>query len=116
MRATPWIGVDLDGTLVIQKEDHWDERIIGEPVPLMVKRVKSWLKQGVKVKIFTARVGTADGRDPEPIRKIIADWTERELGQRLEVTNEKDYAMLELWDDRAVQVEFNTGRAVRSGK
>ena len=34
------------------------------------------------------------------------------IGQELEVTHMKDYAMVELWDDRAVSVEKNTGRAV----
>lgn len=28
------------------------------------------------------------------------------------ITNQKDYGMIELWDDRRVQVEPNTGRRV----
>ena len=34
------------------------------------------------------------------------------FGVVLPVTNVKDWHMLELWDDRAVQVEPNTGRRV----
>lgn len=30
----------------------------------------------------------------------------------LEVTSEKDWLMIELWDDRAVHVEPNTGRII----
>lgn len=102
-----WIGVDLDGTLA--HYDGWKGADhIGEPVPAMANRVKAWLAQGRSVKIFTARV--CDGL-PET-RRAIEDWSEKWLGQRLEVTNVKDYGMVELWDDRAVQVVMNTGRPV----
>lgn len=108
MNTKGWIGVDLDGTLA--EYDHWrGERHIGNPVPKMVDRVRIWLTQGkYDVRIFTARV--SDG-DPEVI-KVIQDWTEKHLGVRLPVTNVKDYAMVELWDDRAVQVIPNTGEPV----
>lgn len=42
----------------------------------------------------------------------IGDWTEKHLGVRLQATCEKDFAMIELWDDRCVAVEPNTGRAL----
>lgn len=107
-----WIGVDLDGTLAHytgwKGTDH-----IGEPIPPMVSRVKNWLRDGKRVKIFTARMhghgvpliggGVADVRTP------IEVWCREHLGQVLEITNVKDFAMLELWDDRAVQVIPNTG-------
>ena len=54
MTQSGWIGVDLDGTLA--KYGIWDGSI-GEPIPLMVERVKIWIALGVEVKIFTARVG-----------------------------------------------------------
>ncbi len=122
-----WIGVDLDGTLA--QYDHWrGADHIGEPVPEMLFRVKKWLADGRRVKIFTARVS----RPPFPIgtnnraardaikriedamraRRAIRAWCEKHLGTRLEITNVKDYAMLTLYDDRAVQVEANTGRIV----
>jgi hypothetical protein len=116
-----WIGVDLDGTLAVY--DGWvSETYIGEPVGAMAFRVRKWLDDGIDVRIFTARVdggevalamGNEAGekfRNVERIRSIIQDWTEKHFGVRLPVTNKKDYGMVELWDDRAVQVEPNTGR------
>lgn len=108
-----WIGVDLDGTLAAY--DVWRGAAhIGEPVPLMLERVRRWLEDGRTVKIFTARV-SSDGtpeRDEEAsiARQAIEKWCEEHLWQKLEVTCTKDYAMIELWDDRAVSVEENTGR------
>jgi len=120
-----WIGVDLDGTLA---EYHgWENTFqIGKPVPAMADRVRHWLKEGRDVRIFTARV---DGgyiaaqlnpelensiievyRQVDLIVKLIQDWTEKHFGKRLPVTCRKDYGMIELWDDRCVQVETNTGR------
>jgi hypothetical protein len=117
-----WIGVDLDGTLA--KYDRWVNTFhIGEPIGPMLERVKGWLAEGREVRIFTARIdggGAASkmGVDPEitkyyedveAITKIVQDWTEKYLGVRLPVTNKKDYGMVELWDDRCVQVIPNTG-------
>jgi len=117
-----WIGVDLDGTLA---EYHgWKGAgHIGDPIPAMVARVKGWLAAGIEVRIFTARVGhtglvaTESGLvDGEEFCRqqcqVIADWCERHLGARLPVTCRKNFAMIELWDDRCVQVEANTGRRV----
>jgi len=112
MSASGWIGVDLDGTLA--RYDKWrGTDHIGEPIPLMVARVKRWLIEGVTVKIFTARMhghgvsdlsgGTVDALGP------IQKWCEQHIGQILEVTNMKDFGMVELWDDRAIQVIPNTG-------
>lgn len=44
------------------------------------------------------------------ITEIIQAWTLEHFGVKLPVTNAKDFGMVELWDDRAIQVEFNTGR------
>lgn len=101
-----WIGVDLDGTLA--QYDGWKgEEHIGDPVPLMLQRVRDWISQGRTVKIFTARIC----RNADNVRAVIETWCEKHIGQKLEVTNVKDYRMIELWDDRAVQVEENTGIA-----
>lgn len=98
-----WFGVDLDGTLA---EYHgWNNGEIGQPVPLMLERVKAWLTEGKEVKIFTARVCTGDA---DQIAKIQA-WCEEHIGRRLEVTATKDFGMIELWDDRCIQVIPNTG-------
>lgn len=103
-----WIGVDLDGTLAYY--DRWiSEYHIGAPIWPMVGRVSCWIAEGKTVKIFTARV---HGPDAERIALRIQDWLESVGLPRLEVTNVKDYGMIELWDDRAVQVQANTGEPV----
>ncbi len=104
--GTEWIGVDLDGTLA--EYDGWQGiEHIGAPIPAMVQRVKEWISDGKEVKIFTARVSKPS--EAKRATKIIQDWTEANIGLRLEVTNVKDFNMKELWDDRAVAIERNTG-------
>jgi FMN phosphatase YigB (HAD superfamily) len=108
-----WIGVDLDGTLA--KYEGWiGPEHIGEPIPAMVARVKEWLAQGYEVRIFTARVYCPIGdhlrhAEATTARDAIQEWTQKHLGKRLAVTNVKDFAMVELWDDRAYRVVPNTG-------
>ena len=107
MSLSGWIGVDLDGTLA---EYHgWNGGVIGEPVPAMLARVKEWLAKEQQVKIFTARVCT---NDAEQIALIKA-WCVQHVGQELEVTATKDFAMIELWDDRCIQVVPNKGIPVQ---
>lgn len=94
---TGWIGVDLDGTLA--RYDGWiSPDHIGEPIPIMLERVKQWIADGIIVKIFTARCGI-----PEQVAPIAA-WLEKYGIGGLEITNVKDFSMMELWDDRAVRV------------
>jgi len=104
-----WIGVDLDGTLA--EYNGWvAPDIIGAPIPLMIKRVKQWLKQGLyDVKIMTARVANLDKEDNSYIYAAITNWCLEHIGQDLPVTHQKDYQMVCLWDDRCVAVEPNTG-------
>ena len=103
-----WIGVDLDGTLA--KYDKWKGiEHIGEPIAPMVDRVKAWLKEGRRVKIVTARVSMGPGEDRDMAMYYIHLWCHDCIGQPLPVTHEKDFAMLQLWDDRAIQVIPNTG-------
>lgn len=105
-----WIGVDLDGTLAYY--DGWKGAgIIGDPVPLMADRVKSWLEEGKNVKIFSAR---ANPRNVGVIQEILSirKWCIKHFGVDLDITHEKDYHMIELWDDRAIQVIPNTGERV----
>lgn len=111
-----WIGVDLDGTLA--RWDGWVNHItIGPPVPIMLERVRKWLRQGETVKIVTARVATTNGFTAEQIqdtRAAIGDWCLEHLGQPLEITNAKDNGMVMLWDDRVIGVDRNTG-VINSG-
>lgn len=110
-----WIGVDLDGTLAFH--DKWKGvEFIGEPIPKMLARVKRWLGEGKDVRIFTARVSPfsvkLNNATIETTLLPIQKWCLKHLGCILDVTYEKDLAMIELWDDRAVQVIPNTGERV----
>ena len=126
-----WIGVDLDATIAYY--DSWrGAEHIGEPIPDMLFRVKKWIAEGREVRILTARafpyllvpvgVHVSDcaimtGVEIPKERvlesagavRAIRDWCKKHLGQHLTITCVKDYSMIELWDDRAVQVEPNTG-------
>lgn len=99
LEKSPWIGVGLDGTLA--RYDVWKGiEHIGEPVPLMLKRVKAWLAEGQRVKIFTARVCGDDGRDLSKVRVAIELWCLEHIGRSLPITNVKDCGMIELWGER----------------
>jgi len=100
--GSPWIGVDLDGTLARDLgNERWDE--IGSPIEPMLNRVKRWIAEGHTVKVFTARASSP--RQVVAIKKWLADCGLPDL----EVTNVKDKRMIELWDDRCVQVTTNQG-------
>lgn len=91
-----WIGVDFDGTLA-----HSDT---GEPIQPMVDRVKEHLKEGKDVRILTARDETMDDE--------VKEFCKEHFGCELPITNQKDHEMERLYDDKAVQVEKNTGRII----
>jgi len=108
MTLNCWRGVDLDGTLA---EYHGWLGVgnIGKPIHSMLQRVNKWIEEGETVKIFTARVCSTNPEREEEI-KAIQEWSLQHIGIILEVTAEKDYGMIELWDDRCIRVEHNTGR------
>jgi len=99
-----WTAVDLDGTLA---EYHgWQGDLIGDPIDPMLQRVRKMIRDGKDVRIFTARMyHDDDGRH----RKAIEAWCFEHTGKVLPITNCKDYGMLELYDDRAIQVIPNIG-------
>lgn len=103
-----WIGVDLDGTLAYY--DGWKgPTVIGDPIPKMLKRVKNWVSSGQDVRIMTARV-TPSKDDTLLSRMAIQKWLEEKCGLfHIPITHAKDHLMLELWDDRCIQVIPNTG-------
>jgi len=104
---TPWIAVDLDGTLA--KFASWRGiGHVGKPIPEMMKRVRRWREEGRKVKIFTARAAHEEYLPP------ILKWLKKHKLEDMEVTNELDPYVVEIWDDRAIQVITNTGHIVRS--
>lgn len=101
------IAVDLDGTLAHwDPEEEYDPTKIGKPVPAMVERVKDWIAQGNEVVIFTARVGDS-GAFPH-----IHAWLRKQGLPELKITNKKSREIAEIWDDRAVAVERNTGKVL----
>jgi hypothetical protein len=112
-----WIGVDFDGTLATYT--GWKgSAVLGEPLMPMVNRVRQWLAQGIEVRIVTARACPVKPKGYEndiPTGvAAIHEWCIEHIGQPLVVTYQKDYNMIELWDDRAVQVIPNDGRRVTS--
>lgn len=107
----PWIGVDLDGTLAVYT--GWQGPLhIGRPVERMVAHVKRWLENGNEVRIFTARVAEENPLALREILETIDLWCIKHIGRALPVTCKKDYGMVELYDDRCVQVIPNTGNFV----
>ena len=114
-----WIGVDLDGTLALTVSNT---REIGAPIAPMLARVHDWLDQGIEVRIVTARVGASgvtlrdgtvdDQCNAERQRALVGAWCVEHIGQSLPITHGKDVMLIELWDDRAVQVERDTGKRV----
>lgn len=115
-----WIGVDLDGTLAFYDTwVAWD--VIGMPIKPMVDRIRKWLDEGKEVRIFTARVAfekdkcyvTGATFDRKMVKDVIHNWLEEQAGlPRLKLTHEKDFNMIELWDDRCIQIIKNTGRTL----
>lgn len=109
-----WIGFDLDGTLA-QYDGRWKgPEFIGEPITQIVETVKKFLADGVDVRIFTARVYW-DGNEPTykahlDAKKYVEEWSQKVFGVVLPVTCTKDFSMIQLWDDRAVQVMSNAGQ------
>jgi hypothetical protein len=109
-----WVGVDLDRTLAFY--DKWrGPTHIGYPLTPMVKKVQTLLFcDGIEVRVFTARMSTPNRRERAAIQAAIHVWTRQHVGIALEATCVKDFHMWELWDDRAVQVEPNTGEALHN--
>jgi len=126
-----WIGVDFDATLA-HYEKWGGPGELGAPIKRMVDLVKRWLSEGREVRIFTARAwprlhvkasdaisyldALAPCRDLDRIRDsaiavaAIRHWCREVFGTALDVTCVKDIQMIELYDDRAVQVAANSGR------
>lgn len=116
-RMTGWIAVDLDSTIAFYPTGK-DITHIGPPIEPMCARVRGWLEAGVTVKIMTARAGLRE-EDPDTWQKFWVNWviwSTREFGTVLQVTDRKDFSMIELYDDRAVSIESNTGRILTEGR
>lgn len=105
-KFSPWIAVDLDGTLAVQDDAEFQPDKIGAVIEPMRNLVLRLTGEGKTVKIFTARAAS-----PENIPSIKR-WLAAAGLPELEVTNLKDPGMVALYDDRAIAVKKNTGEVV----
>lgn len=96
-----YIAFDLDGTLV--RTDGWVEAI-GRPIPEVFNLMKEYREAGYPVRVLTAR-----GGDPEQVA-LVKEWLRENGMDDVQVQNFKDYGMLALYDDRAINVGCNTGK------
>lgn len=103
--STGWIAVDLDGTLASYDPRRGIEHV-GKPIPGMTDRVKQWHQAGFDVRIFTARASSGELIAP------VQEWLVSLGLPALPVTNLRDKELLQIWDDRAIQVETNTGEVI----
>ena len=107
------IAIDLDRTLAdgsVVDVNNYRSDLIGNPIALNVERVKAWLAAGRKVVIFTARVHPRYGLAEVVIaEKAIKEWCIEVFGVELEVTCMKDPLFCEIWDDRSISIEPDTG-------
>lgn len=130
MSKKGWIGFDLDGTLA-----HYEGWIgiehIGKPIQPMGELLKKFIAEDQPVKIFTARVyrrhewlamdplyeesqekRIALQKECELVEATIWNWLAEQGLPKLPITCVKDFRMIQLYDDRCVQVETNTGRII----
>jgi len=105
----PYVGVDFDGTLA-EYHSWLGHTTFGAPIQKTVERVKGYLALGMTVKIVTARA--CQHEETKASVAAIKAWCKEHIGQELEVTNQKDFGMMWLEDDRARQVLKNEGSFV----
>lgn len=107
--------VDLDGTLAVQYwgDDYYGGEYnpgkIGEPIPIMVDRIKAWWSIGDEVSIFTCRMNPTKPEYLQPFLDAFPGWCMNVFGAVLEVSAIKDPYADDFWDNKAVRVTTNTG-------
>jgi FMN phosphatase YigB (HAD superfamily) len=106
-----WYGFDLDGTLA-HMDDWVDADHIGEPIAPMVEKALEHIRDGYEVRIVTARAAMTDEFGLHRFIEACEAWCLRHLGRVVAITCCKDMGMIALYDDRAIQVESNTGRII----
>ena len=106
-----WVGIDLDGTIAESLACWRTYKDIGKPIPRMVSFVKKLLREGKRVKIYTARVShvSSGGVTRKERERVIREWCRKHIGQELEITCEKDHLLDTIYDDRCVQMFKSTG-------
>jgi len=94
--------IDFDGTIAYY-DPNGNSGDIGEPIPGMLDKINNWIKQGIKIKIFTGRANI-----PESIKPMKL-WLKLNGFPELEITNTKGIDHDLILDDKAREVIFNTG-------
>lgn len=112
MARRAYRAVDLDGTLAYYIK-YLGATHIGEPVEAMLEQVKTWLKNGDRVAIFTARADPSAWGHEDAI-KAVERWCIKHIGRKLLVTAVKSKDFTHFYDDRAQQVIKNTGIIVEA--
>ena len=111
------IAVDFDGVLVkcLPSDVGYVPDQFGEPILVMIERVRGWLAEGKEVVIFTARVHPSNPEEAEIARLAIQRFCLNNFGIVVEVTCMKSPKMTRFYDDLAVTVEQDTGRILTPG-
>lgn len=108
--AKPWFGFDFDATIAHYPPKKADG-MLGKPIESEVLTLlKQLVAEGHECRIVTARVGSGTPAEIAKITKEMQAWCLTYVGKELPVTAKKDYLMIVLFDDRAIQVEYNTGK------
>ena len=102
-------AVDFDST--IAHYESWDKQgnEIGKPIKPMIDKIKEWLKSGVKVSIFTARLSHNRIESERQIALITKFLIENGLPDNLQITSMKMHYFTKFFDDRAYHVIPNVG-------
>src|SRR5947209_16992513 len=118
MTGRKWVGIDFDGTTV-WKNPHFTSEDFGKtgnPLPAMIALARDLLREGLDVRIFTARVTPT--LDPQRQREaaestlVVQDFCIHHFGRALPITNAKDDDCAAILDDIAFHVTRNTGLVV----
>lgn len=91
---------DLDGTLAIDQNRSWFDydKVIDDPVdPRLLRIIKNYLKQGIRVFFLTGR------EDKGNCRKLTSQWLKNHLGE-FEYTFDYNLIMREKGDRRGDQI------------
>lgn len=105
-----YIGIDFDATLAHRKSGD-SNRVLGEPIPQMLERVKSYVNNNIRVKIFTARAAHT-GKALVSQLYLLRNWMHKYGLPELEISNVKCDKLRLLIDDKACRCEKNTGNII----
>lgn len=111
-KGRSWVAFDWDRTVCYYST--WEDMgvKIGKPIRPIVARIQLFLAEDkYDVKIFTARACDANWhreQDLAEIRRLCKEW----FGRELEITCQKDFGCVAIYDDIAVPVMRNTGLVV----